>query len=77
MRRTTLAAEDDDLALLEREARRRGVSLATVLREAVAREADSLRRKASPRFGVVYGDGGATRAIADDEQAPARGSGRS
>ena len=35
-RRTTLAADADDLAVLEGEARRRGVSLAQVLRETVA-----------------------------------------
>jgi hypothetical protein len=77
VRRTTVAAEMDDLAILEHEARRRGVSLATVLGEAVAREADALRRDALPRFGIVRGDGGATRRIAADEHAPARSGGRS
>jgi hypothetical protein len=72
VRRTTVAAERDDLAVLEREARRRGVSLARVLREAVEREADRLRAGASPRLGVVHGDGSATRQIAGDEHAPAR-----
>jgi hypothetical protein len=71
-RRTTLAAESDDLAVLEREARRRGVSLAQVLREIVQREAEELRDRARPRFGVVRGDGGATGRIARDEHAPAR-----
>jgi hypothetical protein len=71
-RRTTLAAESDDLALLELEARQRGVSLAQVLREIVAAEADRLRERAKPRFGVVRGDGTATRQIARDEGAPAR-----
>lgn len=77
IRRTTLAADHDDLAVLEHEASRRGVSLAAVLRETVAREAESLRRKATPRFGVVSGDGTATRAIAADEHAPARSALRS
>jgi Ribbon-helix-helix protein, copG family len=72
-RRTTLAADADDLALLEAEARRRGVSLASILRELVAREAESLRSERRPRFGVVRGDGGSTRAIEADEHAPARG----
>jgi hypothetical protein len=76
-RRTTLAADADDLALLEAEARRRGVSLARVLRELVAREANALRASRRPRFGVVAGDGGSTRAIETDEQAPARGERRS
>jgi hypothetical protein len=71
-RRTTLAAESDDLAVLEREARRRGVSLAQVLREIVQREAEELRGRARPRFGIVRGDGTATGQIARDEHAPAR-----
>jgi len=76
VRRTTVAAESDDLAVLEGEARRRGVTLSQVLREAVEREAGRLRRSASPRFGIVRGDGTATAAIARDEHAPARRSGR-
>jgi len=71
-RRTTLAADSDDLAVLEHEARRRGLSLARVLRELVEREADRLRAGARPRLGVVHGDGTATRQIARDEHAPAR-----
>jgi hypothetical protein len=77
VRRTTLAADSDDLAVLEGEARRRGVALAQVLREAVEREAGRLRRRATPRFGIVRGDGTATRTIARDEHAPARRPGRS
>jgi len=72
IRRTTVAAEHDDLAVLEHEARKRGVTLTQVLREAVQHEAQRLRDDAAPRFGIVRGDGDATRAIADDEQAPAR-----
>ena len=75
-RRTTVTAESDDLAVLEGEAQRRGVSLTQVLREAVEREAARLRRGAKPRFGVVRGDGTGTRAIAADEEAPARRRGR-
>lgn len=75
-RRTTVSAQRDDLAVLEREAQRRGVTLTHVLREAVEREAQRLRQDAAPRFGIVRGDGGATRAIADDEHAPARRGGR-
>jgi hypothetical protein len=77
IRRTTVAAESDDLAVLETEARRRGVALAQVLREAVEHEAGRLRRKAEPRFGIVRGDGSATASIAGDEHAPARRSSRS
>ena len=77
IRRTTVAAESDDLAVLEAEARRRGVALAQVLREAVEREAGRLRRHAAPRFGIVRGDGTATESITRDEHAPARGRTRS
>jgi hypothetical protein len=77
IRRTTVAAERDDLAVLEAEARRRGVSLAQVLREAVELEARRIRTRARPRFGIVHGDGQATRRMAEDEHAPARRSGRS
>jgi metallophosphoesterase superfamily enzyme len=76
IRRTTVAAGSDDLAVLESEARRRGVALAQILREAVEREADRLRRSTSPRFGIVRGDGTATASIARDEHAPARRRGR-
>jgi hypothetical protein len=77
VRRTTVAAESDDLAILKSEARRRGVALAQVLREAVHREAGRLRATTAPRFGIVRGDGTASRAIAADEHAPARRNRRS
>lgn len=72
VRRTTLSADRDDLALLEQEARRRGISLAQVLRELVAREAEGLRDARRPRFGVARSREGAARAAAADEHAPAR-----
>jgi hypothetical protein len=77
VRRTTVAADTEDLAILAQHARTRGVSLATVLGEAVGIQADRLRRQARPRFGVVRGDGGATGAIGRDERAPVRRRGRS
>ena len=71
IRRTTLAAEDADLAVLEAEARRRGVSLAQVLREVVAGEADRLRERRRPRFGIVNSGGsGVAQASVDDEDSP-------
>jgi len=72
MRRTTLGADSSDLNVLEDEARRRGVSLAQVLRELVAREADAIRERHRPRFGVGRSGSGAARASAEDESAPAR-----
>jgi hypothetical protein len=72
IRRTTLAAESADLGVLEAEARRRGVSLATVLREVVAEAATARRATApSPRWGVFAGDADLARRVADDEAAPA------
>jgi hypothetical protein len=72
VRRTTLAADPDDLAVLEAEARRRQVSLARVLRELVAKEADALRSERVPRFGIGRSGVGAARAAAADEHAPVR-----
>jgi hypothetical protein len=53
MKRTTVAAEAEVFRTLEREAERRGVSLATVLREAVEEKARELRRVRVPRVGVA------------------------
>lgn len=53
IRRTTVAAEADDLAVLDREARRKGLSLSQVLREAVAHEAAAVRGRHRPHFGIV------------------------
>lgn len=72
VRRTTLAAERDDLALLKAEAQRRGVSLAQVLRDTVAAEAARLRKRRRPRFAIARSERGAARAAGRDEDAPAR-----
>jgi hypothetical protein len=72
IRRTTLAADSDDLATLEAEARRRGVSLAQVLRDAVAAEAHRLRQERRPRFGIARSAHGAARVAGRDEKAPVR-----
>jgi hypothetical protein len=58
--------------VIEAEARRRGTSLAGVLREVVAREADSLRAGHRPRFGVGRSASGAAREATADEHAPVR-----
>jgi hypothetical protein len=71
-RRTTLRADPEDLALLEGEARRRGLSLALVLRELVARGANELRFARRPRFGVARTSEGSGQVAAADEQAPLR-----
>lgn len=75
MRRTTVTADDRDFTVLEEEARRRGVSLAQVLREIVA-EAASRRRADRPRphLGIFRGAGSdVARRTAEDEEAPAAG----
>lgn len=72
IRRTTLGADRDDLALLESEAKRRKISLAQVLRELVEREAEELRRARRPHFGVTRTAKGAAQAAAADEDAPVR-----
>jgi len=69
-RRTTLAADPDDLAVLEAEARRRGLSLAALLRETVAATASELRASTRPHFGVARSDFGAARAAATNEHEP-------
>jgi hypothetical protein len=51
-RRTTIVARDEDLALLQREARNRGLSLGRMLGEVVARRADELRQDRRPRLGT-------------------------
>ncbi|MBJ7608127.1 MAG: hypothetical protein JF887_01680 [Candidatus Dormibacteraeota bacterium] len=75
IRRTTLSAESADLAVIEAEARRRGVSLATVLKEVVAEAAAARRITAPrPRWGVVSsGVGDLAHRVADDEDSPAAG----
>jgi hypothetical protein len=72
--RTTVTAALDDLETLRGEARRRGVSLAQLMRETLAEKAAELRAGRRPRVGVGRGGG---RSVAqesvEDEDAPARG----
>lgn len=70
-RRTTLSAEADDLARLEQEAQRRGVSLAALLRDIVAQAAEMLRTEQRPRFGIGRSGGLEPAAsIADHDDEP-------
>ena len=71
-KRTTVSAEVDDLHVLEGEARRRGVPLSAVQREAVEAEVNRLRTLAWPRFGIGRSGTGAARAAAADPEAPVR-----
>lgn len=67
-RRTTVEADEHDLAVLADEARRRGISLGRMLGEAVAREADELRRAKRPRLATFNAEVGIAAA---DEDEPA------
>ncbi len=72
IRRTTLAAEADDLSTLESEARRRGISLAALLRDLVGERAGALREANRPRFGIGRsGRGDVATESVRDEDAPA------
>ncbi len=61
-RRTTVSAPTGALATLEAEASRRGVPLATVLREAVEEKAISLRAARRPRTGIARSSDGLSAA---------------
>jgi hypothetical protein len=66
-RRTTVTASDASLRTLEAEARRRDVSLATLLREAVEEKAEALRSRRRPRVGIARStDGLAARDVATE-----------
>jgi hypothetical protein len=73
-RRTTVTADADDLAVLEDEARRRGISLSAVLREAVAERANVVRRtRPKPRLGLFASKTGNLSELSwMDEDAPYR-----
>jgi hypothetical protein len=52
-RRTTVMVDEDTLATLGFEAKRRNVALAEVLREAIDEKAEALRSGRRPRVGVA------------------------
>jgi hypothetical protein len=70
-RRTTVVAREEDLAVLEHDARERGISLGRVLGEAVALRADELRRGRRPRLATFRADASIAE-LADDEDPAAR-----
>jgi hypothetical protein len=70
MKRTTVAADPHDLEILEYEARRRGVSLTRVLREAVAEYAAGVRTSRMPSFGIGHGGPNLSQETVDDELSP-------
>ena len=62
LRRTTVSAPPAALDTLEAEASRRGVPLATLLREAVEDKARLLRQSRRPRVGVARSTDGRSAA---------------
>jgi hypothetical protein len=70
VKRTTVSADSDDMAVIEYEAKRRGVSVTFVLREAVAVYAAEVRTARRPSFGIGHGGPDLAQASVDDEEAP-------
>jgi hypothetical protein len=68
-RRTTVGADEHDLAVLADEARRRGISLGRMLGEAVAKEARELRRSKRPQVATFHAD--ASIAVDAEREEPA------
>jgi len=62
IRRTTMTAKRSSLDTLATEARRRGVSLTTVLGEAVDEHAAALRASRRPRLGIARSTDGRSAA---------------
>ena len=69
-KRTTVAAEADDLAVLKHEARRRAISFAALLGEVVQKEAAAIRAARRPRIGVVDRPVGIAQAMEDASEDP-------
>jgi hypothetical protein len=62
VRRTTVAARRASLDTLEAEARRRGVSLSTIMAEAIDEKARTLHSSRRPRLGVARSTDGLSAA---------------
>jgi hypothetical protein len=70
MKRTTVSADSDDMAVIEYEAKRRGVSVTLVLREAVTEYAAGIRTTRMPSFGIGHGGPDLSQETVDDEVSP-------
>jgi len=76
-KRTTFTSDDDDYLTLEREAERRGVPVAHMIREAVAEYVAEIRTSSLPSFGYASAGPGLSEESAEDEDAPILGQTRS
>jgi hypothetical protein len=70
MERTTVAADAEDVAILRDEAKRRGVILSTVLREAVHLQATTIRSRRRPHIGIGRSGIGAAAAASEHPDEP-------
>jgi hypothetical protein len=71
IQRTTIAAEAEVLEILRAEARRRGMSLATLVGEILAEKAEHLRQSRRPRVGIGHSGGGVSLESVEEENLPA------
>jgi hypothetical protein len=70
-RRTTVTAQDDDLAVIANDARRRGISLGRALGELVSVRAEELRRHRRPRVAMFSVDFSIAEAMDSEDENPA------
>ena len=71
VRRTTVAAQDDDLAVIASDARLRGISLGRALGELVASRAEELRQLRRPRVALFNVDFSIAEAMEREDENPA------
>jgi hypothetical protein len=69
--RTTIAAEEAVLDTLRAEAKRRGVSLASLVGELLKEKAAELRRSRRPHVGIGRSGSGVSQESVDHEDLPA------
>jgi hypothetical protein len=70
-RRTTVVAQEEDLATIAHEARNRGLPLGRMLGEVVAERAQELRHNRRPRLATFRADASIAKA-AEEEKPQAR-----
>jgi hypothetical protein len=71
LQRTTIAADADVLAALRAEAKRRGISFASLAAEILEAKARELRNSRRPRVGIGRSGSGVAQESVDREDLPA------